>query len=54
MLLELFKTMVMILYTELLMNKNEPTIHQQNINVLRKEAYKSENDPSPTFIDDTL
>ena len=37
------------------MNKNEPTIHQQNINVLRKEAENdNENDPSPPFIDDTL
>ena len=39
-------------YSELLMTKNEQTIHQQNINVLMKEIYKFENDRSPSLIDD--
>ena len=39
-------------YPELLMTKNEGTIHQQNINVLMKEIYKFENDLFPPLIDD--
>ena len=38
-------------YSELLMTKNERTIHQQNINVLVKEIYKFENDLSLPLID---
>ena len=38
--------------SELLMTKNERTIHQQNINVLMKKIYKFENDLSPPLIDD--
>ena len=34
------------------MTKNEFTIHQQNINVLMKEAYKFENNLSSPLIDD--
>ena len=37
---------------KLLMTKNEPTVHLQNINVLMKEIYKFENDLSPFLIDD--
>ena len=39
-------------YSELLMTKNEPTIHQQNITILTKEIYKFENDLSPPLIGD--
>ena len=39
-------------YSELLMTKNERTIHQQNVNVLIKEIFKFENDLSPPLIDD--
>ena len=39
-------------YSELLITKNERTIHQQNINALVKEIYKFENDLSPPLIDD--
>ena len=38
--------------SELLITKNEPTFHQQNISVLMKEIYKFENDLSPPLIDD--
>ena len=38
-------------YSELVKNKNERTIHQQNINVLMKEIYKFENDLSLPLID---
>lgn len=38
--------------SELLMTKNELTIHQQNINVLKKEIYKFEKNLSPLLIDD--
>ena len=41
-------------YSELLMTKNEPTVHQQSINVLIKENCKFENDLSPPLIDDML
>ena len=34
------------------MAKNEPTIHQPNVNVLMKEIYKLENDIYPSIIDD--
>ena len=34
-------------YSELLMTKNEPTVHQQNINVLMNEIDKFEDDLSP-------
>ena len=37
-------------YPELLMTKNKPTIHKQNINVLIKEIYKFINDLSPPLI----
>ena len=39
-------------YCELLMTKNERTIHQQKFNVLMKGIYKFENDLSPMLIDD--
>ena len=39
-------------YSELLMTKNEHTIHQKNINVLTKGIYKFENDLSPPLLDD--
>ena len=39
-------------YSELLMTKNESTIHQQNITILTKEIYKFENDLSPPLIGD--
>ena len=39
-------------YSELLKTKNERTVHQQNINVLKKEIYRFENDLSPPLIDD--
>ena len=38
-------------YSELLMTKNERTIHQQNINVFMKEIYKFENDLCLPLID---
>ena len=38
--------------SELLMTKNELTIHKQNINVLKKEIYKFEKNLSPLLIDD--
>ena len=37
---------------EFLMTKNEPTLHQPNVNVLMKEIYKLENDIYPSIIDD--
>ena len=36
------------------MAKDEPTIHQHNINILMKELQKFENDLSPPLIDDRL
>ena len=39
-------------YSEILMTKNEPSTHQQNINLLMKEIYKFENDLYPPLIDD--
>ena len=39
-------------YSELLKAKNERTIHQQNINDIKKEIYKFENDLSPPLFDD--
>ena len=39
-------------YSELLITKNERTIHQQNINVFMKEIYKFENDLWMPLIDD--
>ena len=50
-LLELFKKMVMVFYSELLMTKNERTIHQRSISVFMEEIYKFENDLSPSLID---
>ena len=41
-------------YSELLMTKNERTVHQQNVNVLMKENYKFENDLSPPLVDGML
>ena len=37
-------------YSELLMTKNERTIHQQNINFFMEEICKFENDLSPPLI----
>ena len=34
------------------MTRNEPTIHQQNINVLMKQIYKFENDLPTSLISD--
>ena len=50
-LLELFKKMVIVFYSELLMTKNERTIHQRSISVFMEEIYKFENDLSPSLID---
>ena len=41
-------------YSALVITKNEPTIHQQNINVLMKDICKFENDQSPPFNEDTF
>ena len=49
-LLELFKTMAMFLYSELLMTKNEHA-HQQSISCLMEEINKFENDLSLSLID---
>ena len=39
-------------YSEILMTKNEPSVHQQSFNLLMKEIRKFENDLSPLLIDD--
>ena len=41
-------------YSALVITKNEPTIYQQNINVLMKEICKFEHDQSSPFNEDTF